>query len=60
MATIFYRKFIGKGASGAVVEPGVEADLPLIEVTDTLAGLGELAAYWRKSFFNTHCCRNRQ
>ena len=46
----FLPEIIGKGASGAVVEPGVEADLPLIEVTDTLAGLGELAAYWRKRF----------
>lgn len=46
----FLPEIIGKGAVGAVVEPGVDTDLPLIEVTDTLLGLGELAAYWRQRF----------
>jgi UDP-N-acetylmuramoyl-tripeptide--D-alanyl-D-alanine ligase len=36
-----------RGAAGALVEPGARAAMPLVEVSDTLLGLGRLASQWR-------------
>jgi len=38
------------GAVGAVVQTGIEAGLPLIQVADTRRALGDLAAAWRARF----------
>ncbi|GAB3261998.1 UDP-N-acetylmuramoyl-tripeptide--D-alanyl-D-alanine ligase [Chitinimonas naiadis] len=52
----FLAAVLAQGAVGALVQAGhpalaqLPADAPLVEVDDTLAALGKLAAFWRSRF----------
>lgn len=46
----FVEQALNQGASAALVERDIDADVPTIKVENTLTALGHIAAWWRSQF----------